>query len=93
MTDRERLDSLCAALRLPSGEIFSLPRPARHGALFQELWKRDGANRLGVRREQGFVDGNGTFLTRVEGFKLARACGAVEESELESPPLFTEDLW
>lgn len=43
-----------------------------------------------TKTQQGFIDHNGNFLTRIEARKHAFACGQVKEPNGE---LFSEDLW
>jgi hypothetical protein len=88
MTLRERVDSLRAAVRADDGVMFSLPRPARHGDVLHDLFRSQGST---VGAMQGFVDANGTFLTRQEAMQLALQAGLV--LKVPNGPLFTEDLW
>lgn len=89
------------AVRLESGEVYSLPRPARHCHLFAEYNARareDGwdapwegwPSDLIREGEQGFVDEHGAFLTREEAAQHAYACGQIVAPK---KALFSEDVW
>ena len=77
-----------AAIRV-DGEVWTLPRPARHDTV---LWAWIWAHRvddIGMH-EQGFVTSRGRFVGRDEAGELALAAGQVDRAGLH---LCTEDLW
>ena len=79
-----------AALRLPGGEILTLPRPARHSDLLRILRRRPGRPPAGVI--QAFLDEKGDFLDRREAARVALEAGQI--GALRWPPnLYSEDLW
>lgn len=87
-----------AALRF-RGEIWTLPRPARHSHLLWVMnqvlgWNKETRQVEPLadeeRIEQGFVDDEGAFLTRAEAALHAHLRGQLEERKRE---LFSEDLW
>ena len=83
-----------AAIRV-NGEIWTLPRPARHHHLV-ETWSRshrtNGKPTRIPRHDQGFMTTNGRFVDRREEALIAIYSGEI--GELRWPPnLYSEDLW
>ena len=87
-----------AAIRF-RGEIWTLPRPARHHHILHVMHEVLGWNSE-TRRvepladeeriEQGFVDDSGRFLSRGDAVRTALLWGQIQERKHE---LFSEDLW
>jgi hypothetical protein len=94
------------AVRTPSGEVFSLPKPARHCHLWEahnvearihgwEIpWTGFDADIVnsGV---QGFVDETGKFYTRVEAAREVVRLGQelAPRNRFRPDMLFSEDVW
>lgn len=82
-----------AALRV-NGEVWTLPRPARHHVLIQAWgaahWKDGKAGRI-PEHEQGFVTSKGRFVDRKEARCIAVA--AKQVASLDGEILTSEDLW
>lgn len=78
-----------AALRF-RGVIISMPRPARHGHIF-EAWGEQG---LGMA-EQGFLLSDGTFADRDTAWNVAKAAGQEINygRNVVDGHLFSEGLW
>jgi hypothetical protein len=88
---------VAAAIRRKSdGQVFSLPKPARHGAVMAMLGtvetEHDGTKWALYDGEQGFVDEHGTFYNRKQARAHAYRCGQHTE-ELIGSILTSEDLW
>lgn len=79
-----------AAIRY-EGEIYTIPRPARHHDitfLMSELG-------LGpdTMRDQGFVTSTGRFVDRKEACEIAKAAKQIKVKTGPSHVLFSEDVW
>lgn len=81
------------------GEIWTLPRPARHHHILHvmhEVLGWNGETRKvepladEERIDQGFVDDAGVFIDREMSAIAAFMCGQIAEKKSE---LFSEDLW
>ena len=83
---------VAAALRVPNGLTFSLPRPARHDAVIHAMVDH-GISAKFDRAEQGFLDDAGGFLGRRDAFLHALACGQIREEDDGRKVLVSEDLW
>lgn len=79
-----------AAIRV-EGEVWTLPRPARHCHLVK-AW-RDAKQERIDDHEQGFVTSLGRFVGREEARKIADAAGQTSERDRGMSILFSEDLW
>lgn len=89
-------ETIVSAALLVNGEVWSLPRPARHHVLI-EAWCsshwRDGSKaRIPNDHIQGFVTSRGRFVDREAARELAIKSGQIEVS-LVHKKLTTEDLW
>lgn len=85
---------VAAAMRhRTTGEIVSLPAPARHGDLFLPAIEKWGS----AHHEQGFIDANEGFVSRERAIYIVM----VERQPLRdgkrepdhARELFSEDLW
>ena len=87
-----------AAIRRASdGQVFSLPKPARHSDVMRECGRIevDGRKVCSLRGDdnvQGFVDEAGTFYNRKQARAHAWRCGQ-HTGELIGSVLTSEDLW
>ena len=82
-----------AAVRDSTGMIYSLPAPARHHHIVQNLRPL-----IAFREspEQGFLTSNGEFASRAVAKQIAIAAGqamAAVAGGYSGPELFSEDLW
>ncbi len=77
-----------AAIRV-DGEVWTLPRPARHDTVLWAWIRAHRVDDIGMH-EQGFVTSRGRFVGRDEAGELALAAGQVDRAGLH---LCTEDLW
>jgi hypothetical protein len=75
-----------------SGEIVSLPAPARHHDIIRHIHETYGD--YPVRGTQGFVLNDGTFVMRKPALHIAEKAGQLLKSPV-SPAhgLFSEDVW
>lgn len=82
-----------AALRV-NGEVWSLPRPARHMHLIH-AWCSANRRKPIADHEAGFLTSKGRFVTRAEALELALAAGQVDNVEAlrGGATLTSEDLW
>ena len=92
------LTVVSAALRnADTGEVYSLPPPARHNHLLHGWWSDRRPPNTQITSycrppEQGFLLSDGSFATRKEAARVAINAGQI--LELKWPPLlYTEDLW
>lgn len=85
---------IVAAAVKRDGQVYSLPRPARHHDVLRSLGR---GNRPGD--VQGFVDEVGAFLTRLQAYQVACDRRQLLRPELHprvAAPgrlLFSEDVW
>lgn len=88
---------VAAAIRRRSdGQVFSLPKPARHGNVMSMLGtietEHDGTKWALYDGEQGFVDEAGTFYNRKQAHGHVYRCGQ-HTGPLIGSILTSEDLW
>ena len=84
----EPVTIVAAAIRALTGEVYSLPRPARHHNVIELMWDKG----VEGRGTQGFLCSDGDFVERVKAGHLAVAAGQIKG--LRWPPqLYSEDLW
>lgn len=76
-----------AAIRV-DGEVWTLPRPARHDTPIK-AWQWAHQREIG-EHEHGFVTSLGRFVDRTEGAKIAYAAGQISR---DNGFLVSEDLW
>ena len=91
--------SVLQAALLINGEIWTLPRPARHHILVQAWcnshWDYNSETQTGKpgripQHEQGFITTSGEFISREQAALLAFESEQIIE---EKRILFSEDLW
>lgn len=74
------------------GEIWQLPRPARHHHILWAIDQVTGRGIEGIPDNQGFVTSTGRYVGREEA-----ACIAVMADQIQEPrygrELYSEDLW
>lgn len=78
-----------AALKDKSGEVYTLPRPARHKDVLHQYFKDEYV----PREDQGFIDSDLGFVDRKQALKLAKEQGLIIDGKWEWIGLFSEDLW
>jgi len=76
-----------AAIRV-DGEVWTLPRPARHDTPIK-AWQWAHQREIG-EHEHGFVTNLGRFVDRMEAAKIAYAAGQISR---DNGFLVSEDLW
>ena len=73
------------------GEVIAMPPPARHHTLIHaSRYTIDNPCPMAV---QGFLASDYRYVGRSEARAIAIDCGQVNEGELKSDSLFSEDLW
>ena len=78
---------IAAAIKLPSGNIVSLPKPSRHHDIINNLERP-------CAFEQGFLTDAGTFVTREEAYIIARNEGQILfRCDGDEGRLFSDNLW
>jgi len=81
-----------AAIRLPNGRVFSLPRPFRHHdvvrmmATVHSVW-------LEGNHEQGFLLSDGSFCGRAPAKVIAQTAGQLLPRASKLQELYSEDVW
>lgn len=81
---------------LHDGQVYSLPRPARHWNIRDVILEKTGIQRLPADHPegspQGFITSTGRFVNREEGAKIA-----LESEQIHSlkwpPDLYSEDIY
>lgn len=69
--------------------VYVMPRPCRHHHILHK-------HRLPQDAIQGFVDSEGSFLTRTQAFHVAKAAGQLKPQRpghYKGALLFSEDIW
>jgi hypothetical protein len=88
---REKLRVQQAAIQTQTGEVFTVPRPGRHGDVLRVLSDK-GVSQIG--RLPGFVLSDGRFVDRKEAAQIAFRAGQYLTPPATQPGLlFSEDLW
>lgn len=85
-------EAIVAVAVMLDGEVWQLPRPARHHHVLMAL---DNVlpGRAIEAHEQGFMTNTGRYVTRQEAARIAEYSGQIA-GKLHAPPnLFSEDLW
>lgn len=76
------------------GQVFSVPRPARHNHVIYFAHKTLGLSEDPVEPlnedVQGFVTSTGRFVDRAEAAKIALEAGQIPEAK---DALYSEDVW
>lgn len=83
---------VAAAIRTDDGEIWSLPRPARHHDVIRLIRESDCDAPVGGDR-QGFLLSNGKFARRKPSLSIAVRAGQVLNGRIVGGVLTSEDLW
>lgn len=82
----------CAALLTENGDIFSLPRPARHHDVIQHMVQRGFTEQQIALSEQGFTTDTLPFVRRPPAKRIAFKAGQLLK-ETHPTQLFSEDVW
>lgn len=82
----------CAALMTMDGQIFSLPRPARHWDVIEYMIKQGVTEEQIARAEQGFTTDTLPFVRRRPAKRIAFKAGQLIK-ETHPTELFSEDVW
>lgn len=77
-----------AAIKLPDGQVLTVPRPGRHHNIIH-AFAGDGA----ILSNQGFVTNHGRFLHRRAAWRIAEEAGQIIKQTGPKGTLFSEDLW
>lgn len=81
-----------AAIRMPNGRVWSVPRPGRHPDIIRQ-YARETGERLPSGHVQGFLTDGGAFLDREAALGHARAMRQLMRPALLGSVLTSEDLW
>lgn len=81
-----------------ANKLYSLPKPLRHGNIYKAITLINGQrSQVGQNLPdiQGFLDGDGVFLNRVDALKRVREIGQyiVNPSDIRGERLYSEDVW
>lgn len=82
---------VAVAMRDPEGNVYSLPRPARHFNLIQHVIRESGKRYVPHAWDQGFLTDDCKFLLRNAAAMHALRCGQI--SEIPEVVFTSEDLW
>lgn len=91
----ETIESAAIQFSIDNHEYhFALPRPKRHGDLYDALYTLSHDSAVKPSRViAGFRTSSGRFVDRREGMKIARAANQLLDPTNKSVELYTEDLW
>lgn len=80
-----------AAIKHPSGTVYSVPAPGRHHNVIALMVKE----RTGqvMQSAQGFITSTGRFVDRVEARAIATQAGQLLDRDGGLPQLYSEDVW
>lgn len=87
-----QLRVVSVAIRTEDGMIHSLPAPARHFQVVQLLTENHGYKQT-TMEDQGFLLSDGRFCRRKPAKYIAEKAGQLLDRALDSPYLFSEDVW
>ena len=77
-------------------KLWTLPRPYRHHNVLRMIFASHEARNYETEQE-GFVDSDGNFLTRIEAMQVAINNGQLNRrpgsNKYQGPELFSEDQW
>ena len=84
----ERID--CAAIQVADDNIVSLPRPATHQIIMNELHRKGVNPRYWTN--QGYITSTGRFVTSRDALRIAKFAGQVRRKGPEWDSLYTTDM-
>lgn len=84
--------SVVRAAVMYKGFAWSMPAPARHSDIFNEMFDMLGGM-IDAPQTEGFLVASGHFVDRVDGLAAARAAGQPFIEQPTSGELFSENLW
>lgn len=83
-----------AAIRGRDGNIYSLPRPARHHDVGRHMIESGHPRPFPGGAAQGFILSDGRFAGREEAAGVALGAGQIKGGQMVAPPnLYSEDIW
>jgi hypothetical protein len=82
----------CAAIKGDDGNVYSLPRPARHHDVIQHMRDKGYTGFVSGDR-QGFLLSDGRFTWRRPALRVAERAGQLIQKTAPAHLLFSEDLW
>lgn len=92
--DDLEVDEHIVAAAVYHGVIFSLPAPARHHTILNQISIALGRDAMEIPPcNQGFVTNTGRFVNRAEAYDVAYRAGQVTGEEGRGPQLYSEDVW
>ena len=87
----------CAAIRYHTGDVYWLPKPARHHDVIHYMVSAVGLPKpIKSSETQGFLTNKNEFVDRRQAAQIALAAGQVKNvSDMRGCPpiLFSEDVW
>ena len=85
---------IAAAVRhKETGEIWTLPAPARHHNVFRIMPESMSSKEMNSQTEQGFETNLRPFVDRKEAKKIAREADQLLDRASNLNILFSEDVW
>lgn len=92
---------ICAAMKLNTGTIISVPAPWGHGDIIQTLsqYRTTIGEKMprpfcsNIDDIEGFLTNAGRFVDRVEGLKIAVEQEQIIKKHGASDQLYSEDIW
>jgi hypothetical protein len=80
-----------AAIIGADGEIWTLPRPARHHTVIAAMV--EAGEKTPIRGEQGFILSDGRFAPRKAALRIAKKANQIKKKCGCEGLLFSEDIW
>lgn len=94
MTDPDDPPSVVqVAIKLASGVIHTLPRPARHLDLEFKLRREGVVSEYPLQGQKGFLLSDGSFANRSQARCYAEVNGQLLPTAQKSNELISEDVW
>ena len=93
-SDAPQLRIVAAALR-HQGKIYSVPAPARHGDVMNQMYDTLGHGPE-AQHDQGFVTSAGDYVDRQRAWTIAVEAGQLLErapTDHRGGTLYSEDVW
>lgn len=92
MSTRDSKEIVAAAISY-KGEIYTLPKPARHHDIIRHICEKTGEESIG-ENIQGFLDDKGRFASRTAAMFIVKINNQpMREGVIVLRELYSENLW
>lgn len=86
-------ETIESAAILFNGHVYTLPPPARHWDVYNQLIRDHVKDGEMFGETQGFLTNTGRFVRREPAGRIAIKSGQITKLKFNSKALFSEDLW